>query len=328
MKKFILLLFALLTVTAVSAQTRTVTGTVVYAGDGEPLPGATILPVGGGLGTATDIEGEFSLKVSSSVTKLLVSYVGMLTQEVPITDGHMTIRLTNSENKLDEVMVVAYGTAKKSAYTGAASVVSAADIEDRLGAVKTTGISFDDAASIHQTMKEIDKKIDVQKDYARLRKVNRNLLIAIMVLFNIACLLGWGANELWKERNELIRVEWLYRSVRSRINGSYTEYITGMEKEILSGADEQRDSIKTETVNREETGIPFHNFQPHDDWKPKPKPKAEKPNPKKEAEIDRLSLPHQRNSRLTPGEIQAIKDMRASPNIPEDAKPELPEGYE
>ena len=41
----------------------------------------------------------------------------MLTQEVPITDGHMTIRLTNSENKADEVMVVAYGTAKKSAYT-------------------------------------------------------------------------------------------------------------------------------------------------------------------------------------------------------------------
>ena len=141
MKKFILLLFALLTVTAVSAQTRTVTGTVVYAGDGEPLPGATILPVGGGLGTATDIEGEFSLKVSSSVTKLLVSYVGMLTQEVPITDGHMTIRLTNSENKLDEVMVVAYGTAKKSAYTGAASVVSAADIEDRLVSNITNALS-------------------------------------------------------------------------------------------------------------------------------------------------------------------------------------------
>lgn len=42
----------------------------------------------------------------------------------------------------------------------------------------------------------------------------------------------------------------------------------------------------------------------------------------------KLPLPHQRKSRLTPGEIQAIKDMRASPNIPEDAKPELPEGYE
>lgn len=51
------------------------------------------------------------------------------------------------------------------------------------------------------------------------------------------------------------------------------------------------------------------------------------PGPKDE-EIERISLPHQRERRLTPGEIQAIKDMRASPNIPEDAKPELPEGYE
>jgi hypothetical protein len=44
--------------------------------------------------------------------------------------------------------------------------------------------------------------------------------------------------------------------------------------------------------------------------------------------IDKFPLPHQRERRLTPGEIQAIKNMRADPNIPEDAKPELPEGYE
>lgn len=44
--------------------------------------------------------------------------------------------------------------------------------------------------------------------------------------------------------------------------------------------------------------------------------------------IDKFPLPHQRKSRLTPGEVQAIKDMRGSLNIPEDAKPELPEGYE
>lgn len=229
----------------------------------------------------------------------------------------------------DAAMKAAQATADKVVSDLTPKIDNSADKAVRLGAVKTTGISFDDAASIHQTMKEMNKKIDVQKDYARLRKVNRNLVIVIMVLFDIACLLGWGANKLWKERKELMRVEWLYRSVRSSINGSYTEYITGMEKKILSGTDEQRDSIKTETVNREETGIPFHNFQPHDDWKPEPpKPKTKKPNPKKEAEIDRFPLPHQRERRLTPGEIQAIKNMRADPNIPEDAKPELPEGYE
>lgn len=229
----------------------------------------------------------------------------------------------------DAAMKAAQATADKVVYDLTPKIDDSADKAVRLGAVKTTGISFDDAASIHQTMKEMDKKIDVQKDYARLRKVNRNLVIAIMVLFNIACLLGWGANKLWKERKELMRVEWLYRGLRSMINPKDTTSLYGMEQSILSGTKEQRESWQTTIVNHEAVGIPFHKFQPHDDWKPEPpKPKTEKPNPKKEAEIDRFPLPHQRNSRLTPGEVQAIKDMRASPNIPEEAKPELPEGYE
>ena len=133
MKKLFLLLLTVATFAlCASAQTRTVRGTVVYAGDGEPLAGATILPVGGGNGVATDLDGKFSLTVPTKVTKLNVSYVGMLTQQVDVTDGEMHIALTNSDNNLDEVMVVAYGTAKKSAYTGSASVVKADDLEDRL----------------------------------------------------------------------------------------------------------------------------------------------------------------------------------------------------
>lgn len=236
-----------------------------------------------------------------------------------------------------DVEAVATDAAMKAAKATADKVISeltpkidgSADKAVRLGAVKTTGISFDDAASIHQTMKEMNKKIDVQKDYARLRKVNRNLVIAIMVLFNIACLLGWGANELWKERKELMRVEWLYRGLRSMINPKDTTSLYGMEQSILSGTKEQRESWQTTIVNHEASGIPFHHFQPHDDWHPKPpQSQSEEPKPAKETEIDRFPLPHQRERRLTPGEIQAIKDMRADPNIPEDAKPDLPEGYE
>lgn len=229
----------------------------------------------------------------------------------------------------DAAMKAAQATADKVVADLTPKIDDSADKAVRLGAVKTTGISFDDAASIHQTMKEMNKKIDIQKDYARLRKVNRNLFIAIMVLFNIACLLGWGANELWKERNELMRVEWLYRGLRSMINPKDTTSLYGMEQSILSGTKEQRESWQTTVVNHEATGIPFRNFQPHDDWQPKPpKPQTEEPKPAKETEIDRFPLPHQRERKLTPGEIQAIKDMRADPNIPEDAKPELPEGYE
>ena len=129
MKKLFLLLMAVLSISlCASAQTRTVKGTVVYAGDQEPLPGVTIQPVGGGNGVATDIDGKFSLEVPAKVTKLNVSYVGMVTQLVTITPGEMHIELTNSENSLDEVMVVAYGTAKKSTYTGSATVVKADDI--------------------------------------------------------------------------------------------------------------------------------------------------------------------------------------------------------
>lgn len=199
----------------------------------------------------------------------------------------------------------------------------------RHGVMNAPGISLDDAASIHQTLKETNKRFVTQKDYARLLKVNRNLIIAVMVLFNIACLLGWSANKLRKERNELMRVEWLYRGLRSMLNPKDTASINSMEQKILYGTDEQRESWQTTIMEHEAKGIPFRHFQPHDDWQPEPpKPQFEEPKTAKETEIDRWPLPHQRKSRLTPGEIQAIKDMRASPNIPEDAKPELPEGYE
>ena len=129
MKKLFLLLVAVLSISLyASAQTRMVKGTVVYAGDQEPLPGATVLPVGGGNGVATDLDGKFAIEVPTKVTKLNVSYVGMVTKQVTITSGEMRIELTNSENNLDEVMVVAYGTAKKSTYTGSAAVVKAEDI--------------------------------------------------------------------------------------------------------------------------------------------------------------------------------------------------------
>lgn len=112
-----------------SAQTRTVTGEVLYAGDDEPLVGASVLPIGGGTGVATDIDGKFSLKVDNKVKRLRVTYVGMVTQEVEITSEHLVIKLNNADNKLNEVMVVAYGTATKEAFTGSAAVVDASQIE-------------------------------------------------------------------------------------------------------------------------------------------------------------------------------------------------------
>lgn len=112
-----------------SAQERTVTGQVIYAGDGEPLVGASVLPIGGGVGCSTDIDGNFTLKVGANVKRLKVSYVGMKTAEVDITSDKMIIKLDDAENRLDEVMVVAYGTATKEAFTGSAAVIDASQIE-------------------------------------------------------------------------------------------------------------------------------------------------------------------------------------------------------
>lgn len=107
-KLFFLLLTVCSFALAVSAQTRTIKGQVVYAGDNEPLVGATILPVGGGQGVSTNIDGEFTLIIPEKVKLVTVSYVGMITQQVAVAP-EMLIKMSNSDNQLDEVVVTAMG---------------------------------------------------------------------------------------------------------------------------------------------------------------------------------------------------------------------------
>ena len=141
MKKLLLLFVAVFALAVqASAQSRTVTGTVVSAEDDEPLVGATVMPIGGGTGTATNIDGQFTLSIPANVKELKISYVGMHAATVAATDG-MTVKLVNSTNRLDEVMVVAYGTAKKSEYTGAASVVKSEQLQDALVTTVTSAIA-------------------------------------------------------------------------------------------------------------------------------------------------------------------------------------------
>ena len=98
MRKLLSLLLTFLTVSVSAiAQEITIQGKVVFSGDNEPLIGATIIPVGGGTGVSTDIDGNFSLKVPDTVKKINVSYVGMTTQQVDVTSGQpMTIALSLS----------------------------------------------------------------------------------------------------------------------------------------------------------------------------------------------------------------------------------------
>lgn len=134
MRKLFLFLMTLVMCAGMAlAQNRTVKGVVMSVSDGEPVIGATIMPVGGGEGTATDIDGNFTLSIGPNVKEIRVSYVGMATKVVPATPGtEMHIDLSSTATDLDEVMVVAYGTAKKSAYTGSASVVKSDALETSL----------------------------------------------------------------------------------------------------------------------------------------------------------------------------------------------------
>ena len=116
----------------VTAQTSKVTGLVISAEDNEPVIGATVAVKGvPTMGTVTDIDGKFVIENLPSTAKtLVVSYVGMMTQEVAIKQN-VKIILESDVEHLDEVMVVAFGTAKKSQFTGSAGTIKADKITER-----------------------------------------------------------------------------------------------------------------------------------------------------------------------------------------------------
>lgn len=123
------LLCLLIGISVAHAQTKSASG-IVSGEDGEPIIGATVMAKGTTTGTVTDFNGEFNLSVPSSATTLVVSYVGMTTQEVAV-GTNLRITLRTSSEMLDEVMVVAYGTVKKSSFTGSAASVKSEDLEKR-----------------------------------------------------------------------------------------------------------------------------------------------------------------------------------------------------
>jgi len=109
------------------AQNKQVSGTVTDE-SGEPIIGASVIVKGKAtMGTVTDMNGKFALDIPASTTTLVVKYLGMQEQDVSAS-SNMVIKMHPSTSNLDEVIVVAYGTAKKSQFTGSATVVKADDI--------------------------------------------------------------------------------------------------------------------------------------------------------------------------------------------------------
>ena len=140
MKKLFLLLVTVIAVTlCASAQTRTVTGTVLEEGSEEPIIGASVVAGSSRTGVSTDIDGHFAIQVPAGVKTLTVSSVGMHEKTVQITGTNLVIYLSSSVESLDEAIVIAYGKTTKSAYTGSAGVVNAGQLEDAL-TTNVTGV--------------------------------------------------------------------------------------------------------------------------------------------------------------------------------------------
>ena len=129
-RKLIILMF-FLGVGALSAQNFTVTGTVYDQSTNEPLPGVNVLVKNKTIGTTTDFDGIFSIENIAAGDVLVFSYISFKSEEVTITtDEELTVYLQEDVSKLNEVVVIGYGTQTKKEITGAVTVVGSETIEE------------------------------------------------------------------------------------------------------------------------------------------------------------------------------------------------------
>ncbi|MGV3559357.1 SusC/RagA family TonB-linked outer membrane protein [Larkinella arboricola] len=104
---------------------------VVSDDKGNTLPGATVSVKGTTQGTTTDVEGRFSINMPDGNNVLVISFIGMKTQEVQVgNQTNLTITLVSNDQSLDEVVVIGYGTAKRSDVTSSITTVKAAELKD------------------------------------------------------------------------------------------------------------------------------------------------------------------------------------------------------
>ena len=113
------------------AQDLSVSGKVTNKSNGEALPGATITVKGTSTGTKSDANGNFTVNAQTGAV-LKISYIGMIEQEVSITSSttQLSVELEPLANSMNEIVVVGYGTQKRSVVTGAISSIKAKDLEN------------------------------------------------------------------------------------------------------------------------------------------------------------------------------------------------------
>jgi len=129
--RYLMVLFLLLSFVTFGQSSIVVTGKVTD-GNGESVIGASVAVKGTTKGASTDVSGNFKIEVPSSSTVLVVSFVGYDTQEIVVGNKtNFNIVLTSKDNVLEEMVVIGYGTQKKSDLTGSVGVVKQDQLLER-----------------------------------------------------------------------------------------------------------------------------------------------------------------------------------------------------
>ena len=127
-KKGLFLVLSFCFALSVSAQQKTISGTVTSQTDGEALPGVNVIVKGTNSGTSTDFDGNYSINVSDANATLVFSYIGYVTKEMKVSGNTLNVVLAEDLAALEEVVVVGYGSRKKSDLTGAVSSVNSEEL--------------------------------------------------------------------------------------------------------------------------------------------------------------------------------------------------------
>lgn len=258
---------------------------------------------------------EYKVSIPDDIVRKtdLDNAVRKITVRQPTSSGSITISPMTALEKTDFTKIIK-------------DVVSK-EVAEPLSEMKT------DMAAQNKLLANKVTNIQLEDENKNLRRI---LMLSIGISFMACVVIVWNMIESSSEIEHLKRVEWLYRW--SRINRPDSEEFQDFERRMLQGPKVEREGLKTKIFHLERKAPQFQYFRPVDDWQPEPpEEEAKKPDTdthgghKGEAKPQQSTtktLPHERKTNLTPGEIAAIKAMRANPHIPEDAKPSLPEGYE
>src|SRR5687767_9693194 len=132
MRKYLLILMACLLSLTAWSQERVVSGTVTAAEDGLPIPGVNVVVEGTTKGTATDVDGNYSLQLDPGENTLVFTFVGFKPMTVAVGDRtSIDVVLESDVTALEEVVVVGYGTQRKRDITGAITSLKGEEIADR-----------------------------------------------------------------------------------------------------------------------------------------------------------------------------------------------------